>query len=447
MTKIQISNQLNQLPKSVTLEKFGQTFFTGQTVFVNTDFQPNLEYGDPYAELADYYTLGLNIGLSLEKHKQITDLELALNGLNKKELTDFSLGLLQAKWKYSATLEQPELWNIEVDLEAKEMAKLLTFSQAMFFGRNFLMLPPQFNPVDFEKMLTKRWKNENLAMQILDQKAMEKAGLKACLEVNRASKAEPRFFEITIDSAKKAKQTVVIVGKCLYDVGGMALKPADGQRDMYIDKGGAATSIILADYLSKYPLEDTKIVILIPAVRNEISAEAYYNGEIIEVGTSDKDLKKDIEIGNTDAEGRLTLADAVAYAQVHFSGSPIITLATLTGASMRSHGSSVGSFFSNSNELLTKMQNCFIQNGEQAEFFPFRKRYTELLKCKTEVTEYSNIASKAEGGHHTGAEFVRLFLKPGAKLIHGDIAGPVVDSKGKATGYAARSLLDFLGGR
>jgi leucyl aminopeptidase len=309
------------------------------------------------------------------------------------------------------------------------------------------MLPNQFEPVSLAKKISKEFDNTIANIEIMDCEEMIEQKLLACVAVNNGSKKEPQFITITIPATIKSEQNLVVVGKCLYDVGGLALKDAPGQREMYIDKGGAATALGLAVYFAQFPLPDKNLVFLIPAVRNEVSDTSYTNGSVIPVGLCYPDLGKNVEIGNTDAEGRLTLADAVAWGQVKYKAKQIITLATLTGASLRAHGNGVASIFYNRNDTKDKIMSSFVQHQEQAEFFPYRVRYVGLLKPDNGVAALSNISSFGQiAGHHTAAEFVRKFIADDVDLTHVDFAGPVIDKKGVATGYGVRSLVGFLEG-
>jgi leucyl aminopeptidase len=133
--------------------------------------------------------------------------------------------------------------------------------------------------------------------------------------------------------------------------------------------------------------------------------------------------------------------------QVKYQAKQIITIATLTGASLRSHGSMTSSIFCNRGETKAKIESSFVANQEQAEFFPYRVRYNKLLVNEYGVGDLSNISLLGqEAGHHTAAEFVRKFIKDDVDLTHIDLAGPIVDKKNNATGYAVRSLVDFIEG-
>ncbi len=427
------------------LEKFGEYFFDGEKVYINTEFKSLKNTADPYAEVANWYEVGENISKDLCKYKIgefVIDLE-----IDQSSKFDLALGLYQGVWEYDQEMKNE--WKLKVDggFDKLTEQKLLTQTKGMYLCKNFVMLPNQFLPTDFSEIIRAEFANSIANIEVMNEGEMRENGLLACLSVNNGSKKQPQFITIQIHAKQKVTDNIVVVGKCLYDVGGLALKGAEGQREMYIDKGGAATALGMAKYFAEFPLEDKNLIFLLPAVRNEVSDTSYLNGEVITVGGSSQELKKNVEIGNTDAEGRLTLADAVVWGQVKYNAKEIVTIATLTGASLRSHGNAVGSIFCNRLGTKEKAENSFVKHSEQAEVFPFRVRYSDILVPDNGVAEMSNISNLGQvAGHHSAAEFVRKFITDDVDLTHVDMAGPVIDKKGVATGYGVRSLIGLLEG-
>jgi leucyl aminopeptidase len=438
-----------KFPKFLEFKEFGDFFFDGKEIYFNTGFTPDYSYGDNYAEIPDVYSSAFKLGKELHKHK-VTSITFKEQSGSKNVDQQFILGLHQGQWEFVKDFKFPELFQIKnTVLDDKEYKEVESLSQAMFYSRNFLMLPPNYYSEDLKEIIQKRFKSyKNVTTKVFDEKQMAKMGLNGCLDVNRGAKKPPYFIEITIPAKKKMTKRVCLVGKCLYDIGGLAIKDAQGQTEMYIDKGGASTTLGIADYLAQHPLDETEVVVMIAAVRNEVSDTSYYNGEVIKVGSADKNLSKDVLIANTDAEGRITLADKLVYAQKNYPGSLLIDVATLTGASIRSHGNDCGSVFVNDKALKDQLEVIFASQSEIAEVFPYRKRLGEWFKVEEKTADLRNIPNYPEAtfaGHQTAAEFLRTFVKD-HKHVHLDLAGPVIDKKGNATGYGIRSLIQFLKG-
>lgn len=282
----------------------------------------------------------------------------------------------------------------------------------------------------------------DVSVKILDAKEMARRNMHAALAVGRGSEHAPVGVHLTY-RPRAAKKTVAIVGKAVtFDSGGLSLKPADAMMTMKIDMAGAAAVLGLFQALKEFrPSVAVHGIFL--AVENMPSGTAYRPGDIVTAmnGTT-------IEILNTDAEGRVTLADALSYA-AELKPDTIIDLATLTGACVVALGEEVAGLFSNNSKLAQKLLFAAHDVGEPLWELPLYAPYAELVKSK--IADLKNIGGGKVGG---GAITAALFLKPFVGDIpwaHLDIAGPSYteretrpDQPYGASGYGVRLLVKYL---
>lgn len=228
--------------------------------------------------------------------------------------------------------------------------------------------------------------------------------------VGRASAQKPRFIKITWGNSSNPLLALVGKGVC-FDTGGLDLKNAAGMLIMKKDMGGAAHVIALASLIMRYKLP-VHLMLLIPAVENSVAGNAYRPGDVI---NTRKGLT--VEIGNTDAEGRVVLADGLAYACEH-KPDLVIDFATLTGAARTALGTDLPPIFSNR----PKIANAIMSAGERVEdplwVMPLYQPYKTLLK--SEIAHLNNTASTSYGGCITAALFLEHFVEPEIPWVHID---------------------------
>ena len=263
---------------------------------------------------------------------------------------------------------------------------------------------------------------ESLNCFIGDENFLEKEKMGAFLAVSRASSEKPRLIHLSY-KPKDAKKRFVFVGKGLtYDSGGLSLKPSEHMVTMKSDKSGAAAAIniIKAAALLKLPFEVHSII---GAAENMIGGDAYKPDDVLIARN-----KKSIEVRNTDAEGRLVLADCLDFAQ-DLKPDYLVDLATLTGACVVALGEYSTGIMGNSEELKKSMQLSATKSGELTGILPFNKYLKKLLKSS--VADISNISSSRYGGALTAGIFLDNFIKDEYKdsWLHLDIAGPAYVEK------------------
>ena len=283
---------------------------------------------------------------------------------------------------------------------------------------------------------------KDVQLTILNKETMEEMGMQATLAVARGSVHPPVGVHLVYKPKGKRKKRIVIVGKAVtFDSGGLSLKPADGMMTMKIDMAGAATVLGIFDVLPllKLPLEVHGIFL---GVENMPSGHAYRPGDVVKAMNG-----KTIEVLNTDAEGRVTLADALSYAQ-KLEPDVIIDLATLTGACIVALGEEMAAILSNDKKLTQKLLKAAEETGEPLWELPLYAPYQEHIKSR--VADIKNIGMRGAAGTISAALFLAHFVGK-TPWAHMDIAGPSYaerevrpDLPPGGTGYGVRLLVRYL---
>ncbi len=282
-----------------------------------------------------------------------------------------------------------------------------------------------------------------LTCTVLTEREMSRLKMGGILGVNQGSSQPPRMVVLEYHCPKKNAETLLLVGKGLtFDAGGISLKPSAGMEDMKYDMcGGAAVMAAMAAVGEEAP-KNVNVVGIVPAAENMPSSTAIKPGDIITTYGG-----KTVEVINTDAEGRLILADALAYGIEKFSPAGVIDLATLTGAVIVGLGHHRCGLLSNDDALTAKVEQAGEQSGELVWRLPLGKEYTKQLK--SQVADLKNIGGKA-AGTITAAAFLQEFVGD-TPWVHLDIAGTAwgfteksyVPAKGPS-GFGARLLIELI---
>lgn len=276
---------------------------------------------------------------------------------------------------------------------------------------------------------------------VLGRAELEAQGFGGIIGVGKGSANEPRFIVIEHGEKRAGEPTICLVGKGItFDTGGISIKPAERMDEMKTDMGGAAAVLgtMRTVGMLKLPLH---IVCLISSAENMPSSTAYKPGDILTTLSG-----KTIEVLNTDAEGRIVLADALFYAQ-RFEPSAIIDLATLTGAMVVALGIHASGMISNSDEIAARLSRAGDQTGERVWRMPLWEPYLE--QTKSEIADLKNTGGR-QGGGLTAAAFLSQFVGD-YPWAHLDIAGtayaerpPRTYTPRGATGVGVRLLADML---
>ncbi|MCE9586010.1 leucyl aminopeptidase [Candidatus Uhrbacteria bacterium] len=286
--------------------------------------------------------------------------------------------------------------------------------------------------------------SKRIKIKHLDKARMEKLGMGAVLSVAQGSLHEPRGVHLIYTPTKKAKRSIAIVGKAVtFDSGGLSIKPADGMMTMKMDMAGGAAVLGLFRALANIDV-DVEVHGIFLAVENMPSGSAYRPGDVVKAmdGTT-------IEILNTDAEGRVTLADALAYAKT-FEPDAIIDLATLTGACIAALGEEIAGAMGNDRKLVDKLIGYGKQTGEPLWELPMFPSYEDHVKSK--IAHLKNTGARGQAGAIAGAMFLKRFVGD-IPWVHLDIAGPAYaerevrpDTPQGGTGFGVRLLMRYLQG-
>lgn len=311
----------------------------------------------------------------------------------------------------------------------------------VFLARDLVNEPPSVATAKFLGAQAQRvCQGRGLTVEVWNKKKIEAMKLAGLLAVNRGSLEEPRFIRIHYRPTGKARKRVALIGKGItFDSGGLSLKPSKSMETMKLDMAGGAAVIATMSCLPKLGL-DLEVTGYVPTTDNLPGHNAQKPGDVIRYLNG-----KTIEVLNTDAEGRLILADALALAAQQ-KPDYMINLATLTGACMTALGTQVAGVFSNHQPLADTLLRCSQEAGEKLWQLPLVKEYKELIKSG--IADMKNI-----GGAHGGAITAALILQEFVGDIawaHLDIAGPafaesdnLLCPKG-GTGFGVRTLINFL---
>lgn len=279
-----------------------------------------------------------------------------------------------------------------------------------------------------------------LKAKILDKKQIEKEEMGLLLAVNRGSSFDPYLVLLSYQGNAKSKECIVLVGKGItYDTGGLALKPAESMATMKCDMAGAATVLAAVQTAAALKLK-VNVTALMPVTENSIDAKSYKIGDVYRSMSG-----KTVEVNNTDAEGRLILADAITYAIRHLRPTMMIDVATLTGGIIIALGEEISGLFANDDRLADRLIQSSDETGEKIWRMPLHADYKEMLK--SDVADLLNSAGKAASSM-TAALFLQEFCGsvPWAHIDAGSsyVSKPKFYNTSKATGFGLRMLVNFL---
>ena len=279
----------------------------------------------------------------------------------------------------------------------------------------------------------------NLEFKVFDREDMETMGMGALLGVAKGSNQPPKLITLSYKGDERSEKAVGFLGKGItFDSGGISIKPSEGMNEMKDDMAGAATVMTAVVAIAQLKPK-INVTAVIPATENLPSGTALKPGDILKAMNS-----KTIEVVNTDAEGRLILADALSYAQ-KIGLSPLIDLATLTGACRVALGTLYSGVFSNNQDLADKVLKAAKGTGEKMWQMPMPEEYKEQIK--SEIADVKNIGNRY-GGAITAALFLAEFAA-NTPWVHIDIAGTASSTKESgyivkgATGVGVRTLVEL----
>jgi leucyl aminopeptidase len=286
---------------------------------------------------------------------------------------------------------------------------------------------------------------ETCSVKILEKEECEAMGMGSYLGVSEASDEPPKFIHLTY-KAKDAKKTVAVVGKGLtFDSGGYNIKAGAGSmiEMMKFDMGGAGATLGAARCVAEMAPPGVEAHFIVASCENMIGSRGLRPGDILRASNG-----KTIEVNNTDAEGRLTLADAIVYAEKTAGAETIVDVATLTGAIIVGLGPEVAGMFTPDDDLAKELATAAESAGEDFWRMPMQESYWQSCGMTSEYADMKNTGSRG-GGAITAALFLKKFVeKKETRWAHLDIAGPVWDDKkGGATGFGTTTLAAWIAGQ
>ncbi len=325
--------------------------------------------------------------------------------------------------------------------DKKALATGQTVADAVCVARDAVNEPPnELTPAVLADIATRLARKHKFKISVLDKAGIKNAGMHLHYAVGQGSANEPRFIHMSYKPKKPAKRKIAFVGKGLtFDSGGLCIKPAPGMGEMKSDMGGAAA--VLGTMVAVADLQpDVEVHCIIGSAENMPDGAAYRPGDVF--GSLDG---KTVEIINTDAEGRLVLADALAYA-AKLEPDVIIDAATLTGACVIALGKTYSGFYTGEDKLARQVETAAKQAGEQLWRMPLVEEIREQLK--SDIADLKHTGERW-GGSISAALFLREFTA-GKPWVHCDIAGPALSDRARGvtpkggTGHPVLTFVRFV---
>ena len=375
--------------------------------------------------------------------------------LNIENITNFIFGLKLKSYrfnKYFSKLKEKKLLKTEeINIFATENSKIeKSFAQKniiaenIFLARNLTSEPSnELNPEAYAKYIEKNLSKEGIDVEVIDEKKMSNLGMNALLGVGRGSDYSSKLVVMKwLGADDKNTQPIAFVGKGVtFDSGGISIKPSNNMEDMKTDMSGSAVVVSLLNLLAQRKAKVNAIGV-VGLVENMPSSNAQKPGDVVKSMSG-----QTIEIINTDAEGRLVLADALHYTNITYKPEIIIDLATLTGAVIVSLADVYAGLFSNDDDISQQLSDAGQETGEMVWRFPIGKQYDEMIN--SDIADMKNVGAGRGAGSTTAAQFLKRFIGD-TKWAHLDIAGVAWKGKGDslaikgATGFGVYLLNKFI---
>lgn len=389
--------------------------------------------------------LHLDISSALPKGIKFGPAEAAANLAYGAKLRSYRFDKYKTKTKPE---DKPQLKTISVITTAVDAAKkayqpLDAVADSVAFTRDIVSEPANVIYPESLAAECKKLEKLGLKVEILGEAQMKKLGMGALLGVGQGSVRESQLVVMQWNGGKKGQKPVAIVGKGVtFDTGGISIKPAGGMEEMKWDMGGSATTIGTLRALAARKAK-VNVVGVVGLVENMPDGNAQRPGDVVTSMSG-----QTIEVINTDAEGRLVLADALWYTQDRFKPQCIVDLATLTGAIIVCLGSWRAGLFSNNDKMAEGIAESAKRVGEPVWRMPLGDEYDKMINC--DIADMQNVGEGREAGSTTAAQFLQRFVN-NTPWVHLDIAGVAWQNKVRfpvapkgAVGWGVRLLNDWV---
>lgn len=429
-------------------------FFSGKKneIFIsNSETSTNylIGTGNNITEI-DLQSVASKFAQSQKKNLQATPTEIIADQLSDRHYLELIKGLFLGTYNYPFQSEHA-FWKEEFSIIAKSISKekvegIISETAAICKGQ-FACMEWLNKPANFKKapLITKFLKEISteygFELEIFNRKQCEEKGLNAYLAVNQGSAEDAAFCVIKYSHAD-AEKSLGLVGKCVvFDTGGISIKGNANMHYMKSDMGGA-TAVIGTLITAAEKKSAVNIVAILPITDNVVSNTSYLPSDVITAYNG-----KTIEVIDTDAEGRMTLADGLSYMVSNYKTDILIDLATLTGSAVRILGSTAGALFSNNTNLIGELEQCGLETEQKLWNLPMWDVWKEMLT--SDVADIKNLPASPVGGCITAAKFLQEFIGGHQNWAHLDIAGVAfgkVDYAAEyaATGYGVQLLTNYI---
>lgn len=294
------------------------------------------------------------------------------------------------------------------------------------------------HPVEYAKRIEKEFNNTNVKVHTFGRAEMEKMGMGGLIGVAIGSVIEPKMVILEYNGNPKSNEKISFIGKGVtFDTGGISIKPSAGMEDMKFDMCGSATVVGLMKTLAERNAK-VNVIGAVGLVENMPSGSAQRPGDIVKTMSG-----KTVEVLNTDAEGRMVLADVLWYVQDKYKPKMMVDLATLTGAVLVALGMEYAGLFSNNADLIQQISQASEKTGEKVWHLPLAEEYRSYMKSK--VADLQNISNQS--GYGPGSTTAALFLEEFVNevpWVHLDIAGVAARRDNTATGFGVALLNQMI---
>ena len=399
-------------------------------------------------KISDIENLGAKLFNKINHGKNIeyNVISNSINSKNQNFLGHFLHGLKLKSYEFKKYKTKKDTREISINIigsknkpSIQTQLKFRALEEGTFYARDLVSEPGNvLHPDEYARRIASLRK-DGLKIKIYDKKTLKKLGMHALLGVGQGSIRGSYLVTMEWNGAKNNSKPLAFVGKGVcFDTGGYSLKPAKFMEDMTYDMAGSATVVGL---MKNFALRKAKInaVGVVGLVENMVSGNAQRPGDIVKSYSG-----KTIEVLNTDAEGRLVLADALTFTEKKFKPKFIVDLATLTGAIIVCLGSEYAGLFSNDDNLSNQIFNAGEKVEEKVWRMPLHKNYDKLMNSKN--ADVQNINYVGGAGSTTAAQFLQRFIINKTPWAHLDIAGMAFSkyggalNSGGATGFGVRLL-------
>ena len=376
----------------------------------------------------ELYELGINIGSKIEEDVEINFLNIDIN------IVPVIDGILYAQYKFNNYKSADDLTINKITFNNEDTTENNIKQSSIFWVRNQINTPAlDKSPEEFIQNVNNLLESSDVNVKVFDQKWLEENNFGGVLGVAKGSDRAP--YLVVGKYNEKAKYQIALIGKgVLFDSGGYSLKSPAGMETMKTDMSGAASAWGVINLVARTN-QDIGLTVYTPIVENMVSGSAIRPGDVLKARNG-----KTIEVLNTDAEGRLIMADALAFA-AESNPDLICDIATLTGASYVALGLDVGAVFSNNKDVESKFIEAAKNTYEDFHSLPLYSKYRKLID--SDLADMKNTGGRF-GGAITAALLLQEFIGDN-KWMHLDIAGPArSDNRKGATGFGVLSLYEYF---